>query len=51
MEHHAVGHEVPDADSLPAAVDDLHVLDDDAVDRGLVLLTLGVGVGAGGAGA
>lgn len=36
VEQDAVGDEVPDADALAAAVVDLHILDDNAVDRGLV---------------
>lgn len=40
VEQRAVGHEVPEADPLATAVDDLHVLDDDAVDGALVLVAV-----------
>lgn len=46
MEQRAVGHEVPDANPLPAAVVDLHVLDDHAVDGRLVLVAVVLGEAA-----
>lgn len=46
VEEGAVGHEVPDADALAAAVVDLHVLHDDAVNGGLVAVAVFLGKGA-----
>ncbi len=46
MEQDAVGHEVAEADTLPAAVHDLHVLDDHAVDGRHVVVTVVLGEGA-----
>lgn len=46
VEERAVGHEVPEADPLTAAVGDLHVLDDDAVDSRLVLVAVLLGEAA-----
>lgn len=46
MEEGAVGHKVPDADALAAAVVDLHVLYDNAIDGGLVAVAVFLREGA-----